>query len=500
MSKCDISIEFDAENRTYRGGETVSGRVLVEVNKDLTSNGIKLIHFWQTHGYGNTDSGERIEEMLDTDSQLFAGEVRTYPFSFVADRQPLTYHGHYVNIDHYVRVEVDVPWAIDPKLEEDYVLLAGETPEEVTGKRDEIIEFEDETATQMGPAVKAIIFTLLGGVLLLVAFVAFSLLPIILLVVGIFWVRKKMVSGRLGDVQLKTPHLVVGAGEDWPLELTFTPKKNFLVNGIEVKMSCCESATSGHGTNSTTRTHTVVEKVHVLEPAGQLAANEQFERQVALPFPETDAYSFNGSDNNITWTVEVRIDIPRFPDWKSKQTVQLLPAEFLEEPASGDGVKIESVDREQSDPGTEMQQPADDTAFGIGAPSAEAAEAAAGAAVGAAVESSELYDLIDQVNAADRFGNRREDLVESWSTRELDVVVTVDRVSSTFGSVVDSAYQNGQTVQGTVVETDQSIEVLVRQGGSVDDLSRGDQWRTRVVVAKWDSLYNRLVALDVASR
>ena len=495
MSKCDISIEFDAENRTYRGGETVSGRVLVEVNKDLTSNGIKLIHFWQTHGYGNTDSGERIEEMLDTDSQLFAGEVRTYPFSFVADRQPLTYHGHYVNIDHYVRVEVDVPWAIDPKLEEDYVLLAGETPEEVTGKRDEIIEFEDETATQMGPVVKAIVLTLLGAVLLVVVFVALWLLPIILLVAGIFWIRKKMVSGRLGDVQLKTPHLVVGAGEDWPLELTFTPKKNFLINGIEVKMSCCESATSGHGTNSTTRTHTVVEEVHVLEPAGQLAANERFERQVALPFPESDAYSFDDSDNNITWTVEVRIDIPRFPDWKSKQTVQLLPAEFLEEPASG-GHRLampESVDREQSDPGTETRKPADDTALGIGAPSAEAA---AVAAVGA----SELYDLIEQVNAADRFGSRREDLVESWSTRELDVVVTVDRVSSTFGSVVDSAYQNGQTVQGTVVETDQSINVLVRPGGSVDDLSRGDQWRTRVVVAKWDSLYNRLVALDVASR
>jgi len=504
MSKCDISIEFDAENRTYRGGETVSGRVLVEVNKDLTSNGIKLIRFWQTHGYGNTDSGERIEEILDTDSQLFAGEVRTYPFSFVADRQPLTYHGHYVNIDHYVRAEVDVPWAIDPKLEEDYVLLAGETPEEVTGKRDEIIEFEDETATQMGPVVKAIVLTLLGVVLLVVAVVALWLLPIILLVAGIFWIRKKMVSGRLGDVQLKMPHLVVGAGEDWPLELTFTPKKNFLINGIEVKMSCCESATAGHGTNRTTRTHTVVDEVHVLEPAGQLAANERFERQVALPFPETDAYSFDDSDNNITWTVEVRIDIPRFPDWKSKQTVQLLPAEFLEEPASGDqrlvmpvgdGVKIESVDREQSDPGTETQQSADETAFGIGAPSAEVAAVAAVAAVGAA----ELYDLIEQVNAADRFGNKREDLVESWSTRELDVLVTVDRVSSTFGSVVDSAYQNGQTVQGTVVETDQSIEVLVRPGGSVDDLSRGDQWRTRVVVAKWDSLYNRLVALDVAS-
>ena len=110
-----------------------------------------------------------------------------------------------------------------------------------------------------------------------------------------------------------------------------------------------------------------------------------------------------------------------------------------------------------------------------------------------------MLELVQQISAADRFGSEREDLIAAWSDRELDVVVNVDRVTTTFGSTVDDAYQNGQTVQGTVVETDQSIEVLVGPGGSVDDLSRGDQWRTRVVVAKWDSLYNRLVALDVAS-
>jgi hypothetical protein len=328
MSKCDISIEFDAENRTYRGGDTVSGEVHVQVNKDTTSNGIQLTHYWTTHGYGNTDSGSDEIEILAEDSQLFAGEVRTYPFSFVANRQPLTYHGHYVNIDHYVRVVVDVPWAF-PSLEEDYVLLAGETPEEVTGKRDEIIKFEEETATQMGPVLKAILFTLMAPIF---AFGTLIILPF----VGVVWIRRKIVSGKLRDVVLKTPHLVVASGEDCPLELTFTPKKNFPINGIEVKIRCCESARTSIGTKRITRTHTVFEKVHVLEPAGQLAANEQFERQVALPFPDTVAYSFNSFDNAITWTVEVRIDIPGFPDWKSTQTVQLFPAEFLEGPASGD--------------------------------------------------------------------------------------------------------------------------------------------------------------------
>jgi len=113
--------------------------------------------------------------------------------------------------------------------------------------------------------------------------------------------------------------------------------------------------------------------------------------------------------------------------------------------------------------------------------------------------SPEVLELVQQISAADRFGSEREDLIAAWSDRELDVVVNVDRVTTTFGSTVDDAYQNGQTIQGTVAETDQAIEVLTRSAGSLEDLSRGDQWRSRVMVSKWDSLYNRLVALEVAS-
>ena len=81
MSKCDITIEFDRSDSTYRGGETVSGTAQVTVNKNLTSKGITLSRFWKTHGRGNTDGGSAHTEILASDAQLVAGETFNFPFS-----------------------------------------------------------------------------------------------------------------------------------------------------------------------------------------------------------------------------------------------------------------------------------------------------------------------------------------------------------------------------------------------------------------------------------
>ena len=80
------------------------------------------------------------------------------------------------------------------------------------------------------------------------------------------------------------------------------------------------------------------------------------------------------------------------------------------------------------------------------------------------------------------------------------MVVKIDRTSSTFSSDADERYRNGWTITGTVADTEQAIEVLVPEGRSADDLSRGDRWPARIVVSKWDSLYNRISALEVLHR
>ena len=54
-------------------------------------------------------------KVLVSDSRLGAGEVFEFRFSFSADCAPLTDHGHHINIDHCVRVDVDVLWFSTPK-------------------------------------------------------------------------------------------------------------------------------------------------------------------------------------------------------------------------------------------------------------------------------------------------------------------------------------------------------------------------------------------------
>ncbi len=502
MSKCDISITFDQPDRTYRGGDTVSGEVHVQVNKDITSNGIHLTQHWKTHGYGNTDGDDHHGETLAEQSQLTAGQTMTFPFSFAADCQPMTYHGHHINVDHYVKVAVDVPWAFDPKAEEEFILVPGKRPPEMTGKRDEIIDFTSETSTQLNARYKTALYGFLAAMLLMMAVFFRWLLPIALLVLGGFWVRKKMLTSRLGEVELKTPHRLVGAGEDWPVELKFTAKKNCQINGIQVKIRCRESATSGSGTNQTTGRHTVLEKVHMLETATQLTAGELFDKSYSIPFPETRAYSLDEISNDIEWTVEVRIDIPVFPDWTNKQTVQLLPIEFLEDAGTGQPVAA------APDPVAATPDPV------AAAPEPVAAEASTDFSTSdqpavpdvtpeptttssASSPSSPILPLIEQVSAADRFGDERERIVQSWANRELDVAVEIDRVSSTFSSDADEPYRNGWTITGTVAGTEQAIEVLIPESRSISGLSRGDQWQSRIVVSKWDSLYNRISALEV---
>ena len=177
MSRCDITIEFDRANRTYLGGETVSGEVHIMVNKDTTSDGIVLENMWKTHGYGNSDGANLELQELAKRTQLKAGQEMSFPFSFTAALGPTTYHGHHINLDHYVTAYIDVPWALDPKVTEDYLLLPGEPPPDMPDKRDELIVFTPEPAAWR----RTLLYTFLGCI-------ALPLAPIILPVLGVIWI------------------------------------------------------------------------------------------------------------------------------------------------------------------------------------------------------------------------------------------------------------------------------------------------------------------------
>lgn len=481
MSKCDITIHFDRSDRTYNGGDTVSGEVVVRVNQDISCNGIVLQHYWGTHGRGNKTTGTKHEIRLCETQPLQAGEELRLPFEFTTELWPLTYRGNYINVDHYVHVAVDVPWAIDPKHSEEFIVLPGECPPQFTGDRSEVVELKDETvnATDTGIMVKIILVVVVLVLLSILAMFAAILLPIAAISGAIYWIRKKAIAGRVGDVEFESLVKVVSSGETWPCKLSFTPRKTFRINEISARLLVQEAATSGSGTNSTTHRHTLFDQKEVIRPAGQLTAGEPFSEEILVPLPECDAWSLDVSDNKVEWTIDVRIDIPRFPDWSEKSTLQMIPVHFLDQ---------------QSDTHSAIDRPA--VAFEDLPQHIQPDEQA-----GHDVTPSTLYEVISAVTNADRYGNERSLVISAAAGQTFNVAIIVDRVSTTLGlsGEISQEHQQGRTILGTVAGTDQEAQLFTRHhnNAAVDAIARDEVWEAQVTVDKWDSLYNRLVMLEV---
>ena len=489
MSKCDITIDFDRKDATYRGGETVSGTARVTVNKNLTSKGITLSHFWKTHGRGNTDQGEVHEEIIATDAKLVAGETFNFPFSFETALEPVTYHGTLINIDHFIKIQVDVPWARDPKLEAEYILLPGKAPPQ--------LEDHDDFEAKATPKWVVLLLWLVFGPLLLM------LLPILLPVYIYTSIKNSMIKRRLGEVELETVDQTVPPGGSWTGTLRFTPKRDVSINGINARLVCEESATSGSGTNRTTYTEKVHTQVHSVEPEGLLLAGKPFEKQISVPFPEINTYSFSNYDNNINWSIEIRIDLPGVPDWKQEEHATVVPAEFINPSATHQ----ESVTKDTK------------TTSGIEAPIVMAAAAVSEPPQPTATEptlqetassqptapppptptgATPLMALLTHLADSENTGSERSQLIESVHGQSFAVTVKVERSQSTFTSSDGKQYEEGYTLTGVIAGTEQAVELftLNESSSEVRDLKRGDTWSTSVSVSRWDTLYNRLVLLQ----
>lgn len=484
MSKCDIRIQFDAENRTVRGGSNVTGRVFISVNEDIRCKKITLTYYWKVHGRGNTQKEKKPVLVLSEGTMLMNGEELEFPFEFQADLWPVTFHGHYINVDHYVHVGVDVPWAFDPKQEEDFIVLPGKRPAELPESRGELADLSKGVGQLSGP-VKWLVYGILGVVGLMFSVFLVVLLPVFLLGAAAFWFWKKAVEGRVGDVDLTVPHVILTPGEDWKVCLKFTPKKSFQINGVSVRLRAIEAATSGSGTNATTYTHTVFDQTFPILPAGRLEALQPIDEDVVIPVPSRPTYSLEKPSNRITWDAVARIDIPRFPDWKKTTKLQLLPAEFFDDAV---GVVDDRVEIQVANP------------FGTEAEFSSGHHSAASHATDVNSDLMPLLQLLDSIRSSERYGNERSEIMSAAGETAYDITMVIERLVSTIDPTGnDRRYLGGKTIIGNIPGTGHEVELFTVVGSNelLEDLDRGDKWQTLATVTEWDSLHDRLVMHEV---
>ncbi len=314
MATCSLTIEIDDQQKAYVGGETVSGTVVVRCDKDTQCQGLEVSTNWATHGRGNIDQGVGEQTTVFSGSWMVGQEYR-YPFQLRSAEWPPTYFGSFLNVSHTVRARAKIAWAVDPKVEKEFTVVATQAPDDAQPKR---------AAT--GSFGSVLGWIILAAVLAIFSIFLLWIVPIILVIAAIVWFFKSYLPKQLtGDVVADVQPNRVLPDEPLNCQLAFTPKRNLSINGITCTLRCIEKCSSGSGSNRKTHTHELFSQVATLATAQILPAQKKQTFAPVLQIPETAPPSMKLSDNELLWTLDMRIDIPRWPDWTKTFKLAVVP-------------------------------------------------------------------------------------------------------------------------------------------------------------------------------
>lgn len=336
MSRCELAILLDRPDATYRPGELIRGVVTVGVNATCHCDDLSIELQWRTHGRGNIASGSPNKVSLGT-HEWSEGDTASHRFELIAPEGPVTYHGHFLNVDHYLVSRADIPWAIDPKAEA-FVVLAPAPIEVEAGQRGyregprAIVRGAPGALVRSGSGSPAARFGC-GGFFLFctalsawaasdgaVAAMVFSPLflaaSVALVVSG---VRRLEMRQRLGtpDVVLTPP--LPTRGDLLEATITLRPRATVTIRESSAKLLGQEIVKSGSGKHSTTHTHVLhSDEGSFRHSESRLPAHGEQVLRVSFRLPPDAAPSFEATDNQVVWSLALAIEFHDCPEWSEQ--------------------------------------------------------------------------------------------------------------------------------------------------------------------------------------
>jgi hypothetical protein len=336
MSKCELAITLDRSEHTFTLGERIEGEVAVTADEGVRCDGLTLALGWQTHGQGNRTHGEPRAETLFVGSWI-AGERARHRFSIEAPRGPVTYHGHYLNVDWALLARADIPWAIDPRATAELLLVPpteGRLEAYDHGPR----HVETATGGPASPTSARAVQVVLG-----LLFIGFSVASFILskgaslgavvpLALGAYFlyrvfVRDLLVRRKVGRVDAVVRPARLRGGDHVTCTLSFAPRRAASIEGISISLVGREVVVKGSGTNKTTHKHELHRESRELGVPGGAARPDGAPLQVEakLAVPAGAAPTFAATDNRLEWSIDVEIRIASCPDHKASYPIAVLP-------------------------------------------------------------------------------------------------------------------------------------------------------------------------------
>jgi hypothetical protein len=331
-----------------------------------------------------------------------------------------------------------------------------------------------------------LIFLPRGGFGLIILPIAFA----ILLALAFRSLRNTMAERRLGKVELSLANTYIAAGQSIPVTLGFTPTRRGSVRGVTAKLTGKERAVSGSGTDKTTHRHTIHEHALTLEGPTEFTANKRVEFSGLVQVPDTNAYSFDVGENEVAWTLDLRIDIPLWPDWVDTTALRLVPAEHFGGHSS-ELMQAEVLDAQiVSTMKTAAAPQPQPTATPAPQPESPVAPQPSGT-------SPTLLEAVELLSNLDRYSDDRDRILDALKLDTFDVSVEVQRIVSSYERFQDSSYDGGKTISGVISGTNHAVQINMPRSANdrVSRLHAGDTWKGRGRVSEWGGLYARLELL-----
>lgn len=481
MAKCDLSIELDQPNRVYHEGEKVEGVVHVKVDSSVNCKGLVLSTGWKTHGRGNVASGS-VEETTVFSGQWTQGMHYEYRFSLPAGDWPQTYHGKFLSIDHYVEAKAKIPWAFDPKAATPFMLRVTQLPSWHAEEFRQILKKSNKPQI-IGLVLLAVFFV---PQLLFTGWVGAAVLIVLGSVAAVYWLKQKFLPRYLlGTPNLHVQEDTLGPGSELVGEFIVRTRKTVVPNAITIALRGTEVCVSGSGSNKRTHKNVIFEQLQQLQSNTPLQAGSESRCPFSFQLPEDAALSVDVNENSLIWSIEVEVDIPRWPDWSKSKPIFIVPADEKRLDAASDqsvaGVTTSSVQF-----GTEKSK-ADDSAKEDSSP------AMAGGVT--------FVETVAQIWAVRGDRGPLEMVVDAVTGLSFIVEAQVERRLLYAGDEGPHVYRDGYAVWAFYPEPKLPLVLYVPHdlGDEFEQLGRGI-WTGKGVIVGWDSLHGRLqIKLDSIS-
>jgi hypothetical protein len=276
----------------------------------------------------------------------------------------------------------------------------------------------------------------------------------------------------LGNVECEIVADQAVPGESIEGKLVIRPRKNVSINAITMNFQAMEKCISGSGSNRKTHKHVFYDRVETLQPATTLQAGQEHRFPFSVTLPSEAPYSLDLDDNNLIWSSNLRVDIPRWPDWTRELKLTVVP--------SGESVDSQTIK----------------APIAAGSPSqiAPVGESLLESNAGSDVASDLTFDeTAGHLWALRENRDQLATLVEAVTGLSFELAAEIERRLLYGGDDDPHVYEDGYAIWAHYPDPPVPMVLYVPHDLADEFEHFGTaQWRGRGTIVGWDSLHGRL--------